>query len=82
MTEECSFDTDLFTVIGAYRDKSITQDELVYVLSEGVDCDTMLEVLVGEFGIKYAKKLMMKALRLAKKQKRETRVNENFDKTD
>ena len=73
--EEVPTEYDLSDVLGAYRDKSITKTELMYVLVTNVDHDGLLEILVTEFGVKFARKLMLDALRIAKKQARERRLN-------
>jgi hypothetical protein len=73
--DDVPLEHSLETVLGAVRDKSITQIELVWILANNVDADGLIEILIEEFGLKHAKKLMLKALRISKKQKRERRLN-------
>ena len=67
---------DLSDVLQAVRNKSISQEALVSVLVDNVDTENLLIILIEEFGLKHAKRLMMKTLRIAKKQARERRLNE------
>ncbi len=66
---------DLSDVLSAVRDKSITKEELVWILADNVDSDNLIEILVEEFGIVHARRLMMKSLRIAKQHARQRRIN-------
>lgn len=66
---------DLHDVLEACRNNFISQIELMSVLVDNVDHYGLLEILIEEFGVNHARRLMMKTMRMAKKQARERRLN-------
>ena len=73
---DVAIEADLSDVIQAVRDKSISQFDLMSVLLDNVDSDELITILIEEFGLKHARRLMMKTLKTAKVQARERRVKE------
>lgn len=62
-------------VVDAFKRKDIDHVAFIWVLVENYNHVGLVEVLIRNFGIKFARRIMMDVLRIVKKQARERRLN-------